>query len=172
MESWKGCAYTALIVFGYLVRGNKVLIVRRANDPYKGQRTVPGGRKQRGETLREAAVREVEEETGCRMRSMEYAGMLHALVEGRDMEYLSVYFISRDFEGEPRDSEEGTVEWMDIDESLTMEDMHPTYLRLVPYILKGNYPVEGSVRISADGESEYRLFGPGEHGLSAAECGA
>jgi len=48
MESWKGFAYTALIVFGYLVRGNKVLIVRRANEPYKGQRTVPGGRKQRG----------------------------------------------------------------------------------------------------------------------------
>ena len=99
MESWKGFAYTALIVFGYLVRGNKVLIVRRANEPYKGQRTVPGGRKQRGETLREALVREMEEETGCRVRSMEYAGMLHALVEGRDMEYLSVYFISRDFEG-------------------------------------------------------------------------
>ncbi|WP_243833783.1 hypothetical protein [Aminivibrio pyruvatiphilus] len=51
---------------------------------------------------------------------------------------------------------------MDIDESLSMKDMHPTYLRLVPYILKGNCPVEGSVRISADGKSEYRLFGPGE----------
>ena len=163
MESWEGCAYTALIVFGYLVRGNKVLIVRRANDPYKGQRTVPGGRKQRDETLREALVREIEEETGCRVRSMEYAGMLHALVEGGDMEYLSVYFISRDFEGEPRGSGEGAVEWMDIDESLAMEDMHPTYLRLVPYILKGNYPVEGSVRIRTDGEPEYRLSGPGKH---------
>jgi len=52
---------------------------------------------------------------------------------------------------------------MDIDESLAMEDMHPTYLRLVPYILKGNYPVEGSVRIRTDGEPEYRLSGPGKH---------
>ena len=114
MESWERCAYTALIVFGYLVRGNKVLIVRRANDPYKGQRTVPGGRKQRGETLREAMVREIAEETGCGVRSMEYAGALHAIVEGRDMEYLSVYFISRDFEGEPGGSVVWSVLCMDL----------------------------------------------------------
>ena len=52
---------------------------------------------------------------------------------------------------------------MDIDESLTMEGMHPSYLQLVPYILKGNYPMEGSVRITADEASEYMLFGPREH---------
>jgi 8-oxo-dGTP diphosphatase len=162
MESWKESAYTALIVFGYLVRGNRVLLIRRANEPYRGQRTVPGGRKRPGETLRQAVAREILEETGYTLRSTEYAGMLHAMVEGQEMEYLSVYFLSRDFEGEARSGDEGTVEWADIDESMTMEDMHPTYLRLLPYILKGNYPVEGSVRVFRDGRSEYLLSGPGE----------
>ncbi len=110
MESWEGCAYTALIVFGFLIRDGKVLIVRRANDPYRGERTVPGGRKQRGESLRQALAREIKEETGCVVKGAEYAGTLHAVVEGDEMEYLSVYFVCRNFNGEPHGSDEGEVE--------------------------------------------------------------
>ncbi len=161
MESWGGCAYTALIVFGFLIRGDEVLIVRRANDPYRGQRTVPGGRKQRGESLREAVVREVEEETGCVIRSMEYAGMLHGIVEEDEMEYLSVYFVSRDFEGEPRDSEEGAVEWMNIADSLSATDMHPIYRLLMPRIISRDIPVEGVMRMRDGEPPDYLLLGPG-----------
>lgn len=42
----------------------RVLLVRRAHDPGRGQWSVPGGRVESGETLEEACAREVLEETG------------------------------------------------------------------------------------------------------------
>lgn len=45
-------------------RDDKVLLVKRANRPGKGLWAIPGGRVELGETLKEAASREVKEETG------------------------------------------------------------------------------------------------------------
>ena len=45
-------------------RGERVLLVRRGNPPRAGQWGLPGGAQAVGETLYEAAVREVQEETG------------------------------------------------------------------------------------------------------------
>lgn len=42
---------------------DKVLLVRRANEPNKNQWSLPGGRQELGETVAETAVREVLEET-------------------------------------------------------------------------------------------------------------
>ncbi len=44
--------------------GGALLLVRRAQPPEAGSWSVPGGRVERGETLAEAVVREVAEETG------------------------------------------------------------------------------------------------------------
>ena len=144
-EVWDDYAYTALIVFCFLMRDGKILLIRRANEPYKGEVTIPGGRKKRGESLRGACIREMKEETGYTIGKMEFAGVLHAYRAGGKMEYLSNYFVCRDFEGELKASDEGELLWVDIGESLTLPGIHPFYVRLLPEVVKGSYPIDISV---------------------------
>jgi len=153
-EPWDNYAYTALIVFCFLLRDGKILLIRRANEPYKGEITVPGGRKRRGESLKAACAREMLEETGYVLKDMEFAGILHAYRrsgknQSRYMEYLSNYFVCRDFEGEMKPSDEGELFWADTEESLTLPGIHPYYVRLLPDILKGNFPIEISMHLDA-----------------------
>lgn len=154
-EPWDDYAYTALIVFCFLMKDDKILLIRRANEPYKGEITVPGGRKKRGESLREACKREMLEETGYVLKDMEFAGILHAYRDGDAMEYVSHYFVCRDFDGELRESDEGELLWVGADESMSLPGIHPFYTYLFPDILKGGPSVAASVRIRPDGSCEY-----------------
>jgi 8-oxo-dGTP diphosphatase len=47
-----------------VIDGSKVLLVRRGNEPLKGEWSLPGGALELGETLQQGVVREVREETG------------------------------------------------------------------------------------------------------------
>jgi 8-oxo-dGTP diphosphatase len=47
-----------------IIEDGRVLVVKRATEPLKGQWSIPGGAVELGETLREAASREAREETG------------------------------------------------------------------------------------------------------------
>ena len=83
-ESWEHCAYCVPIVFCFLIRDEKILLIRRAREPYKGEATVPGGRKRRGESLRAACAREMLEETGYTVGELTFAGILHVFRDGKD----------------------------------------------------------------------------------------
>lgn len=54
----------SLGVGGVVVRDNKVLFIRRGQDPGKGRWTIPGGYVEQDEPFEEAVVRELYEETG------------------------------------------------------------------------------------------------------------
>ena len=58
-----------LAVGALVFRENRVLLVKRNQPPGKGLWAIPGGRLKLGETLKEAAEREVREETGVIIRA-------------------------------------------------------------------------------------------------------
>ncbi|MBL3539289.1 NUDIX domain-containing protein [Aminivibrio sp.] len=126
------------VVFCFLLGEKKVLLYRRMTDPWNGTITVPGGKKERGETAREACIREIEEETGYRLGSIRLRGIAHIL--SGEAEATGYYFSSRDFEGELRKSDEGVPFWYSAEESLSLEGVNPFYKLLAPRILDETAP--------------------------------
>jgi ADP-ribose pyrophosphatase len=61
-------------------RDGRVLIVQRGKAPSKGVWTVPGGAVDLGETMRQAAAREVLEETGVQIEVGEVVGILDNII--------------------------------------------------------------------------------------------
>ncbi len=56
-----------MVGVGVLIRkGEEYLMIKRAAEPDKGLWSVPGGIVEIGETTKEAAIREAEEETGLK----------------------------------------------------------------------------------------------------------
>lgn len=67
-------------VGGVVVRGDAVLLVQRAREPLEGQWTIPGGAVEVGETLREAVVRELLEETGLQVRVLDLVDAFERII--------------------------------------------------------------------------------------------
>lgn len=63
-----------LAVSAAIIRDGRVLIARRAKGASTGHYTLPGGVVEAGETLHEAVVREVAEETGIAIEPVALAG--------------------------------------------------------------------------------------------------
>lgn len=65
-------------VLGVIVHESRILLVRRSNPPDAGFWGFPGGKIEAGETLEQAAIREVKEETGLRVICLAKAVPLEA----------------------------------------------------------------------------------------------
>jgi 8-oxo-dGTP diphosphatase len=68
-----------LAVSAAIFREGRVLIVRRARAPANGLYTLPGGGVELGETLEEAVIREVREETALDIEPVELVGFRQAI---------------------------------------------------------------------------------------------
>ncbi len=53
-----------------IVDDGRVLLIRRARPPYSGLWTLPGGRRERGETTEQCAIREVREELALEVSAL------------------------------------------------------------------------------------------------------
>jgi ADP-ribose pyrophosphatase YjhB (NUDIX family) len=73
-----------LAVSAAIIRNGKVLIVRRARPPAHGLFTLPGGGVELGETLHEAVIREVFEETALTIEPIALAGHREAIARDHD----------------------------------------------------------------------------------------
>ncbi|MFN3656510.1 MAG: NUDIX hydrolase [Pseudolabrys sp.] len=99
-----------LAVSAAILRDGKVLVVRRARVPALNLYTLPGGVVEAGETLAEAAAREVREETALEIEPVALAGHREVIVrdgEGRvERHFVILCFAARWLSGEPVLNEE------------------------------------------------------------------
>jgi len=99
-----------LAVSAVIIRDDKVLIVRRARPPAAGLYTLPGGGVEVGETLVQAVVREVREETSLMVAPVALAGYREAIIRDADgrieRHFVILPFATRWIAGEPMLNEE------------------------------------------------------------------
>jgi 8-oxo-dGTP diphosphatase len=107
-----------LAVSAAIIRGGKVLVVRRARRPALNLYTLPGGAVELGEPLTDALVREVREETSLSVEPVALAG--HRDVIARDAQgrierhFVILCFAARWLAGEPILNDElDDARWVD-----------------------------------------------------------
>ncbi len=120
-----------LAVSAAIFREGRVLIVRRARPPSQGVYTLPGGGVELGETLEQAVIREVREETGLEIEPIELAGyrqMIARDADGRiERHFVILPFAARWIAGEISLNEElAEANWLlpsDLSGLETTEDL-------------------------------------------------
>ncbi len=65
----------SIAVDGILIKNNKILLIKRKNEPFKGKWALPGGFVEYGERVEEAVLREFEEEVGIKAKIKRLLGV-------------------------------------------------------------------------------------------------
>lgn len=104
----------------YLIKNDKI-VVTKYNEPNKkaGYYEIPGGKIEAGELPEQTAIREMQEETGIIVKKLKNKGNL--IIEYPDRKFEFVVFLANTYQGEPKQFEDNTSEWLDINELLKKE---------------------------------------------------
>ena len=89
----------------------KILVQMRHKKDWPGL-TFPGGHVEKNETIEESVKREIREETGLVLNSVEFCGFLEWPFPEID-HYIAFIYRSKDFTGEIHSSKEGEVFFID-----------------------------------------------------------
>ena len=110
-----------LAVSAAIIRDGRVLVARRARGPAYGIWTMPGGVVEAGETLIEALIREIAEETAMVVEPVALAGYRDVVVRDDDKRvsrhFVIMCFATRWISGEPQLNEElAEARWLKLEE--------------------------------------------------------
>lgn len=98
-----------LTVLCLIENETQYLLQNRIKEDWKGY-TMPGGHVEPGESIVDAVIREVKEETGLTIRNPKLCGVKQfPIEEGR---YIVLLFRANHFEGRLVSSEEGKMHWI------------------------------------------------------------
>lgn len=139
MSTRKYPRYAIVGVGAVVFKGDKVLLVKRGRDPGKGLWSFPGGVVNAGETLRDAVLRELYEETGLRGNVLKLVQVEEVIVrENRTVKYhyVVLYYLveASGFLRQGGDAEE--VKWIKIEEALASSGVSSVVKRVLRRLVK------------------------------------
>lgn len=86
--------------------------VKKKNDYHEGKWNGLGGKFEQGESPEECAIREIEEESGLKIKAINMKGFItFPLFDGKEDWYVFV-FTAEEFSGKLIESNEGNLEWI------------------------------------------------------------
>src|SRR5882724_3902661 len=99
-----------------IIEDGRVLLVKRGHPPLAGEWSIPGGVMELGETLREAAIREAQEETCLTVEPADLLGVYDRVLrdgEGRTLyHFVLIDFLCRRLSGGARATDDADeVRW-------------------------------------------------------------
>jgi 8-oxo-dGTP diphosphatase len=118
-------------VAGIVVRNREVLLVLRGEEPSKGKWGIPGGVLEVGETVEEAVVREVREETGCYCTPIKHLATFDSIRRDEDgrvhWHYILFEYLCRYVSGELRAGDDATeARWVNLNDLDAVDIMEST----------------------------------------------
>ncbi len=102
-------------------RRNKILLVKRKFEPFKGFYAFPGGKVEENELVEKAIVREVKEETGYIIKPIEILGVYSDPKRDPRGHVITITFISKIIKGKLKNSIETEPKWFKINEVKKMK---------------------------------------------------
>lgn len=131
----------------FVIRDGRILLIHKKRGLGAGMINGPGGRLDPGETPREAAIREVQEEIGVTPINIEPCGELSfQFVDGLSI-FVSVFKAS-DYTGTLIETNEALAEWFTLDaipyERMWRDDVYWIPLMLKGTLFKGYFTFDGA----------------------------
>jgi ADP-ribose pyrophosphatase YjhB (NUDIX family) len=103
-----------------ILDGERVLLARRGRPPGQGKWSIPGGLVDLGERIEDALVREVEEESGLRVRLLGLCGVIDRVLRERDAvsyHYVIIDYVAESVGGRLQaGSDAAEVRWVTLDD--------------------------------------------------------
>ena len=111
-----------IIVGGIIEKDNKILMVKEAKKKCYGKWNVPAGHLENGETIFEGAIREILEETGCKVRLNKVLPIMSKDIE--DTTLIIITFTTELLEEKISFNKDELldVKWISIEELINMTD--------------------------------------------------
>lgn len=135
----------AVVVF--VRRDSEVLLIVKKRGMGAGKINGPGGKLEKGESYRDAAIRETKEEVGLDISDLTHCASLGFTFEDGYSLYGQV-FMTRNFTGSPIETEEAEPFWCGL-ASIPWNRMWEDDILWLPQALEGTY-IEGKFHFDGD----------------------